>query len=65
MRHGQGKQIWSDGSVYEGYWKYGMANGKGRLIHADGDVFEGDWLDDRAHGEGKLFFDYKNLKNYI
>jgi hypothetical protein len=21
MRHGRGYQIWSDGSIYEGYWK--------------------------------------------
>jgi hypothetical protein len=45
-------KIWSDGSIYEGYSKNGMANGKGRLIHADGDVYEGDWKDDRAHGQG-------------
>jgi hypothetical protein len=41
MRHGAGKQYWTDGSFYEGYWKNNMANGKGRLIHADGDVYEG------------------------
>mmetsp|Transcript_23481 Transcript_23481/g.20409 ORF Transcript_23481/g.20409 Transcript_23481/m.20409 type:complete len:198 (+) Transcript_23481:701-1294(+) len=53
LRHGRGKQIWSDGSQYEGYWRNNMANGKGRLIHADGDVYEGDWFNDKAHGKGK------------
>jgi hypothetical protein len=43
-------QIWKDGSKYEGYWKFDMANGKGRLIHSDGDVYEGEWLNDKAHG---------------
>ena len=52
QRHGQGIQVWKDGSKYEGYWKHDMANGKGRLIHSDGDVYEGEWLDDKAHGKG-------------
>ena len=52
MRHGRGYQIWSDGSVYEGYWKADKANGRGRLIHADGDIYDGYWKDDKAHGYG-------------
>lgn len=51
-RDGQGVQIWSDGSRYEGLWRCDKANGVGRLIHADGDVYEGEWLDDKAHGKG-------------
>jgi hypothetical protein len=50
MRHGQGYQVWSDGSIYEGYWKNDKANGRGRLIHADGDIYNGQWKDDKAHG---------------
>ena len=53
MRHGQGYQIWSDGSIYEGYWKHDKANGRGRLIHADGDIYDGYWKDDKAHGYGQ------------
>ena len=52
MKHGKGYQIWYDGSIYEGYWKFDKAYGRGRLIHADGDIYEGDWVDDRAHGFG-------------
>lgn len=51
-RHGRGMQLWVDGSLYEGYWKYDKAHGRGRLIHADGDVYIGDWKDDKAHGYG-------------
>ena len=51
-REGLGKQVWADGSMYEGYWKLSKANGKGRLIHADGDTYEGEWRDDKAHGFG-------------
>ena len=52
IRQGKGRQIWPDGSMYEGWWKDNKANGKGRLIHADGDVYDGMWLDDKAHGYG-------------
>lgn len=51
-REGYGKQVWADGSMYEGSWKLSKANGKGRLIHADGDTYEGEWKDDKAHGYG-------------
>ena len=37
MKYGKDKQIWIDGSLYEGYWENNVPNGKGRLIHADGD----------------------------
>ena len=43
IRHGNGTQVWSDGSMYSGYWQNDKANGWGRLIHADGDVYEGQW----------------------
>ena len=52
IRQGMGKQIWPDGSMYEGWWLDNKANGKGRLIHADGDVYDGEWRDDKAHGFG-------------
>jgi hypothetical protein len=52
-RHGRGKQVWPDCSVYEGYWVNDRAKGKGRLVHNDGDMYEGEWLDDKANGYGK------------
>lgn len=52
VKEGYGKQIWPDGSMYEGQWRSDKANGKGRLIHADGDVYEGDWTNDKAEGYG-------------
>jgi hypothetical protein len=27
MRHGRGKQIWKDGSIYEGYWRENLSHG--------------------------------------
>lgn len=52
-RSGKGRQVWLDGSLYEGQWVAGKANGIGRLIHSDGDVYEGEWRDDKANGTGK------------
>jgi len=53
LREGYGRQIWSDGSYYEGFWRNDKANGFGRLIHSDGDVYLGEWEDDKAHGYGE------------
>jgi hypothetical protein len=38
-RQGKGKQIWPDGSMYDGWWIDNKAEGRGRLIHVDGDVY--------------------------
>ena len=51
-REGKGRQVWPDGSTYEGYWLSDKANGCGRLIHSDGDVYHGGWLNDKADGHG-------------
>lgn len=42
-RHGKGIMNWSDGSKFEGYFKFNKANGRGRLINANGEIYEGDW----------------------
>ena len=41
-RAGKGRQVWIDGSLFEGQWRSGKANGIGRLIHADGDIYVGE-----------------------
>lgn len=53
LRQGKGKQLWPDGSFFEGLWLNDMANIRGRLIHSDGSVYEGDWVNDKAEGRGK------------
>ena len=55
LRHGKGKQIWDDGSVYEGSWINDHVEGWGRLVHADGDVYEGEWSNDMANGVGSYY----------
>ena len=51
-RCGFGRQIFIDGTIYEGMWENGKAHGKGRVIHADGEYYEGDFREDKAHGFG-------------
>jgi hypothetical protein len=36
----------SDGSVYDGDWKYGNRHGRGKHIAINGSVYDGDWKDD-------------------
>ena len=43
--HGEGRIVWSDGSIYEGKFEKGIADGKGRLIGPDGTVYQGDFKD--------------------
>ena len=54
QRHGRGVQTSSDGSIYEGYWKFDVCCGKGRLIKYNGDYYQGDFKDDMFHGYGLM-----------
>ena len=56
MRHGNGIQLWEDGSRYEGTWENNRMNGKGKLLCGDGDIYEGNWKDDLFHGYGKYTY---------
>lgn len=48
-------RIWTDGSIYEGWFKQDKAHGMGRLIHADGYTYEGLWEADMASGENGVY----------
>jgi hypothetical protein len=56
----RGKQVWTDGTTYEGNYRDGMWNGKGRLISVDGDFFEGDFQNNsgkkKSHSPNKISF---------
>jgi hypothetical protein len=51
-REGVGRQVWPDGSVYEGQWMRSKREGKGRQIFLEGEFYEGDWKNDQADGFG-------------
>lgn len=50
--HGQGRFVFTSGSVYEGEWANGKMSGFGRMVYANGTTYEGTWLDNIMHGEG-------------
>jgi len=62
IRSGYGEQRWSDGTVYQGEWKFHLPHGKGKLWRTEADLtdveakpyYEGDWKFGRKHGHGML-----------
>lgn len=53
FRHGKGRQVNEDGSVYEGEFFCSKAHGIGRSVKPNGNVYEGQWLQDQANGLGR------------
>ncbi|KAK6126255.1 hypothetical protein DH2020_040000 [Rehmannia glutinosa] len=49
---GYGNYIWSDGSKYEGEWKFGTRHGYGKLQFSSGALYEGEFLGGYMHGSG-------------
>ena len=44
QRHGQGTQIYADGTTtYSGAWKDGKRHGQGTMKYADGTKLTGEW----------------------
>ena len=60
-RKGFGRQVWPDGTYFEGQWKNGSIHGLGRMIYSFGDMYEGEWKLGKAHGEGKYIHDNGTL----
>ena len=54
IKHGNGKIIWPDGSIYEGQFERNQANGKGRFLSTYGLLYEGDFYKDKIQGFGVL-----------
>ncbi|CAM0953031.1 unnamed protein product [Alopecurus aequalis] len=53
---GKGRLTYSDGSFYDGLWRYGKRSGLGTLYYSNGDVFHGTWRDGVIHGKGWYYF---------
>lgn len=56
IQHGQGVQMFPDGSKYEGVWHEGKMQGYGKLIQAGQGVYEGEFYQDRANGKGVFYY---------
>ena len=56
-RHGRCAMIWTNGSLYEGYWKADKMHGHGRLIYGNGSShYIGQWKYGKKEGIGKEIF---------
>ena len=53
-RFGLGRQVFPDGSVYEGKWSWNKPHGRGVFRYANGDVYEGEFFKGKKHGRGVL-----------
>lgn len=49
---GQGIYYYTDGSIYEGYFKAGEFTGKGTMKWKSGDEYVGNWINSKKDGQG-------------
>ncbi len=54
VRHGDGRCVYSDGSVYEGRWDDGVIAGTGTYHWADGASYVGSWRKGKLDGQGVM-----------
>ena len=55
-KNGLGTFIYSDSSIYIGYFENNKRNGKGKLYYKNGDTFKGNWLNDQRVGNGIMIY---------
>lgn len=63
-RQGKGKQVYLDGSIYDGQWKNNLRNGKGSFKYPDKSLYLGEWLDDFQDGQGTQTYAKGNYLSY-
>ena len=63
FQDGIGKSVNSDGNIYFGQYKQGIANGIGRFTTKTGNKFEGYWNDNKLDGFGIIYIE-KNEQFY-
>lgn len=56
VRHGEGRCVYSDKSVYEGLWDNGQMAGQGTYTWPDGTCYSGKWRKGKMDGPGTMIF---------
>lgn len=56
IRRKIGREVYDNGTEYEGEWRDNKRDGSGKLFFPNGDIFDGLWEKDKRHGEGKITF---------
>lgn len=54
VKHGKGKWIREDGTVWEGTFHHGSFTGTGNYIYESGAVYNGQWVNGKLHGKGTM-----------
>lgn len=63
---GRGKAIWSNHTVFIGYFEQSVANGQGELVFTDDDVsLKGSWVNGKVEFNKKMVLTYKGKKSLI
>jgi hypothetical protein len=52
VKEGRGVMVFTDGSLYEGFWKNNKQSGKGRMIYKVDAIYQGNWKSGNHHGLG-------------
>jgi hypothetical protein len=50
FQHGFGIEIWTDDSIFEGYFQFGQKNGPGEYRWNDGSKYNGEWKNNKIDG---------------
>ena len=53
-KHGRGRTVYPDQSIYVGSMKYDKKDGEGHYFWPNGDVYKGNWKQDRMDGQGQF-----------
>lgn len=53
---GEGRFIYSNGTIYDGHFASGLADGFGICYYSDGDIYSGQWKEHKSHGTGTMYY---------
>ena len=60
-KHGQGKEVYANGDIYDGEFANDLRNGKGVYWFSNGNVYDGQWKDGCIHGAGVMKYVNGNI----
>ena len=60
-KHGQGREVYANGDVYDGDFANDRRDGKGVYWYSNGNVYDGQWKDGHVHGQGLMKYVNGNI----
>lgn len=65
LKHGRGRWVGNDGTVFEGTWVNDTIRGEGVMTRSDGVRTEGQWYNGKLEGQGRFLKDGRVLEQGI